>query len=490
MFDVIGDILGEPWFWPAASVIVGLPIVLLVLGEVHTSMVRRGTPGAHIVLMVRNVLAPLGAVIILFTQIPQEAGNAEFTWAKVAATAFGFVLILVLLNGLNLAIFVTAKQGTWRQRIPSIFVDIARVLLIVICLAVLFGWIWGADIGGFFTALGVGSIVIGLALQNAVGAVLSGLFLLFEQPFEIGEFIETPDGRGRVVAVNWRATHIDTANGILVIPNSTLAGASFRNISRSTSPYEASTEVRFATDDPPQAVLDLLVEVASGLPERHPDETPYAIPVSLSELENGYAKYEINFALTSPAKKYMSLGLLRTRLWYAARRAGLHLDSDLTDSYATPERTREVLLRLAPRFYLTPDDAIGLADQGVRLERFGEGESVQRAGTVPDGIRIIVSGSVELSVPASQGSRIPVTQLQRDDVLGITALTRQAVGADVVALVDLAVLFVPTAVIDAMVRSRPALARDIGQAIDSRQELGQRALGQAGEAGLPGLVIA
>ena len=93
MFDVVGDILAEPWFWPAVSVIVGLPLVLLVLGEVHTAMVRRGTPGAHIVLLVRNVLAPLGAIIILFTQIPQEAGNADFTWPKVAATAFGFVLI-------------------------------------------------------------------------------------------------------------------------------------------------------------------------------------------------------------------------------------------------------------------------------------------------------------------------------------------------------------------------------------------------------------
>jgi len=473
VFEVLSDILSEPWFWPATSVIIGLPIALLILGEVHTAMVRRGSAGAHIVLMVRNVLVPLGAIIILFTQIPQEAGNEEFTWPKVAATAFGFVLILVLLNGLNLAIFVTAKQGTWRGRIPSIFVDIARVLLIVICLAVLFGWIWNADIAGFFTALGIGSIVIGLALQNAVGSIVSGLFLLFERPFEIGDYIVTPDGKGRVVVVNWRATHLDTSNGILVIPNSNLAGASFRNLSRATSPYEASTEVRFATDDPPQAVLDLLVEVARGLPERHPDETPYAIPLSLSELESGFAKYEVCFALTSPGKQYMSLGLFRTRLWYAARRAGLHLDSDLTDNFATPERTRETLLRLAPRFYLAPDDAISLLDQGVALQRYGEGELVQAAGAIPDGVRVILSG-----------------KMGRDDVLGVTTLTRQVAGAEVVALSDLAVLFVPTAVIDALVRANPALARDMGQAIDARHELVAKALRDAGEPPPPNLTVA
>jgi small-conductance mechanosensitive channel len=474
MIEILADIAAEPWFWPAVSVIVGLPIVLLVLGEIHTAMVRRGSPGTRIVLLIRNVLAPLGAIIILFTQIPQEAGNAEFTWPKVAATAFGFVVILVLLNGLNLAVFVTAKQGTWRQRIPSIFVDIARVLLIAICLAVLFGWIWNADIGGFFTALGIGSIVIGLALQNAVGSVLSGLFLLFEQPFEIGDYILTPDGKGRVIAVNWRATHLDTNNGILVIPNSTLSGASFSNLTRATSPFETDTMVRFATDDPPQQVIDVLVEVANGLPERHPDVEASAVPM-------GKSWYEISIPLSSPGKSYGTLGLFRKRLWYAARRAGLHLDRDLTDNFATPERTHEHLARLAPRFYLSTPEAIALADRGARLQQYGEGEIVQRAGGVPDGIRIIISGNVELSVPASRGAMLPVGQLGRDDVLGVTALTRQVAGAEVVALVDLAVLFVPLPVIDDLVRTHPDLARDMGQAIDARLKLVAQALMDAGE---------
>jgi small-conductance mechanosensitive channel len=474
MIEILTDIASEPWFWPAVSVIVGLPIALLVLGEIHTAMVRRGSPGARILLLIRNVLVPLAAIIILFTQIPQEAGNAEFTWPKVAATAFGFVLILVLLNGLNLAVFVTAKEGTWRQRIPSIFVDIARVLLIAICLAVLFGWIWEADIGGFFTALGIGSIVIGLALQNAVGSVLSGLFLLFEQPFEIGDYILTPDGKGRVIAVNWRATHLDTNNGILVIPNSTLSGASFSNLTRATSPFETDTMVRFATDDPPQQVIDVLVTVANGLPERHPDVEASAVPM-------GKSWYEVSIPLSSPGKSYGTLGLFRKRLWYAARRAGLHLDRDLTDNFATPERTQEQLARLAPRFYLSVPDAIALFDQGACLQQYGEGEVVQRARTVPDGVRVIISGSVELSVPASRGALLPVAQLGRDDVLGVTALTRQVAGARVIALEDLAVLFIPLQVIDDLVRTHPDLARDMGQAIDARLKLVAQALMDAGE---------
>ena len=480
---MITDIFGEEWFWPAVAVILGLPVVLLVLGEVQTGMQRRGTPGVAIVTLARNVLAPLAAVIILFTQIKQADGTTEFTWAKVAATAFGLVIVVILLNGLNLALFVTAKRGTWRNRLPSIFVDIARLLIIAISLAVLFGWIWGADVGGLFTALGIGSIVIGLALQNAVGSVLSGLFLLFEQPFELGEYIVTSAGKGRVVAMNWRATHIDTANGILIIPNSELAGSSFQNLTRASSPYEASDVYRFSTDDPPQKVIEVMVEVAMGLPERHPDETPYAIPLTK-------AKFEINIPLTSPSKRYMTLGLFRIRLWYAARRAGLHLDRDLTDNYATPERTRANLLRLAPRFQISREEAEAMVEQ-VRIERYGEGELVQKLGQVPDGVRVILEGVVELQIPALQGAVVPVVQLKRDDLLGLTALTRQAVGASATALEDVAVLYIPVTIVDTLVKTRPGLARDIGSAIDYRQGLGKRALSEHGEVhAVDALVIA
>ena len=233
------EIFAQPWFWPAIAVVVGLPLTLLILGEVHSSLVRRGSPGGKLVLLIRNVLAPLVAILLLFAMIPQASG-AQVTWAKVVATLVGFVVLLVLLGGLNLAVFVNAKSGTWRQRFPTIFVDVARVVLVIVGVAILFGWIWGADVGGVFAALGVTSIVVGLALANAVGPVLSGLFLLFERPFEVGDYILTGAGKGRIIEINWRATHLDTGNGILVIPNGELAGSTFRNLTRASSPYDAN----------------------------------------------------------------------------------------------------------------------------------------------------------------------------------------------------------------------------------------------------------
>ena len=170
------------------------------------------------------------------------------------------------LSGLNTALFVNADRGSWRKKLPGIFIDIGRIVIIAVGLAVLFSWVWGADVGGLFTALGVTSIVIGLALQTAIGSIVSGLLLLFEQPFELGDWLEAGGVTGRVVEVNWRAVHIQTDAGLQIVPNATLAGASFTNLSRPTSTFTETLESTFAKEDAPATVMATLAAVADSCP--------------------------------------------------------------------------------------------------------------------------------------------------------------------------------------------------------------------------------
>ena len=39
----MSNFTGQPWFWPIIGVIVGLPLALLLLNEVHGALVRRGS---------------------------------------------------------------------------------------------------------------------------------------------------------------------------------------------------------------------------------------------------------------------------------------------------------------------------------------------------------------------------------------------------------------------------------------------------------------
>ena len=240
-------------------------MLLVILTEWHTALVRRGSALAKPVSLLRNYVLPAGALLILLTQVGDV--SAEATPVRIIATVFGFVVLLMLLAALNAALFTNAERGTWRQRIPSIFVDIVRLVIIIAGLAVLFSFVWDADVAGLFTALGVTSIVLGLALQNAVGSVISGLLLLFEQPFQLGDWLQTPTARGRVVEVNWRAVHIDTGNGIQIMPNAALASASFTNLSRPSGAHSVTIASTFGLQDRPDEVLALLARVAGDLPQ-------------------------------------------------------------------------------------------------------------------------------------------------------------------------------------------------------------------------------
>ena len=174
-------ITSQSWFWPALIVVIGLPLALLALNEVHSSLARRGSAYVKPIALLRNWLLPAAAAYLLIDQLSHADGPAgsHATWSKIAATIVGFLIMLILLSGANAALFGEARTGSWRQRLPGIFVDLGRLVLIVIGIGLLLSWVWGANIGGLITAVGVTSIVIGLAVQNAVGPVISGLLLLF-----------------------------------------------------------------------------------------------------------------------------------------------------------------------------------------------------------------------------------------------------------------------------------------------------------------------
>jgi len=464
----MSSVLDAAWFYWAVGVAVGFPICLVFLTELHNALRRRGSFMARPVHLVRNYILPLGALLILLVQAMQVSGEA--TGVRVVATAFGFVVLVLLLSGLNATMFAGAPEGSWRQRIPSIFLDVARFALIALGVGVMLAYIWGAHIGGLFTALGISSIVLGLTLQNSVGQIISGLLVLFEQPFQLGDWIETPTARGRVVEVNWRATHIDTGSGIMVMPNSVLAAASFTNFSRPPGTHALVVSTLFSLDDPPDDVCTMLIRVAGSLPQLRPDATPVSRPA-------GGLEYKTVIPLCSPADDIAARATFVRWVWYASRRAGLHLD-EAEDEFATPERLEKSSRIIAPTLRLTHDEQQALLPR-VRLIRYGTDEFLQYSGQVPKRMTFIVNGRVRLAATDDVGAIVPVRTLQQGDFLGQTALTREPVTAAAYALEEVTALQIDRDEIEELVSQKPVLLQDIGRAIEERRASLRRALAAA-----------
>lgn len=467
----MNDVLTSPWFYWAVGVAVGLPVGLVVLTEWQRALERKESFLARPISLLRNYLLPLGALLLLLikaTEIPTRD-----TPVKVVATLFGFVVLVLLLSGVNATLFQAAPEGTWRKRIPAIFVDVVRFLLIAVGLAIIFSYIWGAHVRGLFTALGISSIVIGLTLQNSVGQIISGLLMLFEQPFRLGDWIQTSAARGRVVEVNWRAVHIDTGTGLQITPNSVLAVASFTNLSRPPGTYKIKVDMVFAVDDPPDRVCAMLSRVAAELPQLKPDSTPKSIPL-------GGLQYRTSIPLQSPADDSAAKATFLRWVWYAARRDGLHLD-EAEDDFGTPELVEDAVRTVvAPMLRLSPADQQHLIPNAT-VVRFGTDEIIEHVGDVPARMTFIVSGRVRVSAPGDDGSLVTITTLEAGSFLGQTALTRQPVLTDAQALGEVTAVQIGREHIEGVLQAKPLLLQELGRLIEERRSHVTQAMAEVAE---------
>jgi small-conductance mechanosensitive channel len=448
------------WFYWAIAIAVGFPVALILLTEVHHTLARRNSRLARQVGLLRNYLLPLGALLLLLVKASEiPAGEVP---VRLLTTVFGFLVLVLLLSGLNATVFEGAPEDSWRKRLPAIFLDVARFTLIGVGLAVILSYIWGVRVGGLFTALGVTSVVIGLMLQNSVGQIVSGLFMLFEQPFRLNDWIDTPTGRGRVVEVNWRAVHIDTGGGTRITPNSVLATTSFVNLSRPAATYKLALTTTFSTADPPDRVCAMLSRIACQLPQLKADSVPRSVPV-------GAGEYRTSIGLSSPADDGAARSTFLRWVWYAARREELHLDGS-DDDYSTPERVEKaVRMVVAPALRLNPDEQRSL-HACARLVRYGADEIVEYVGQVPSAMTFLVAGRVQLSATADDGSVVPISTLVEGSFLGLTALTRQPNLASAYALEEVTALEIDREHLEHLVMREPLLLQNFGHILEERRK--------------------
>lgn len=465
----MNDVMSAPWFWWALAVAVALPVSLVFLTELQNALLRRDSHLARPVGLIRNYVLPLGALLVLLlkaTEVPVEA-----TTVRIVATVLGFVVLILLLSGLNATVFQSAPEGSWRKRMPTIFLDVARFVLITVGVGVIFAYVWGANVGGLFTALGIGSVVVGLTLQNSVGQIISGLLVLFEQPFQTGDWVATRWIKGgRVVQVNWRATHLDSGNGVYILPNSLLATEWFINLSVPRDDHSINVSTEFAPGDSPDTVIETLIQVARQLPQLRPEAEPTASKGAVGE-------YVTTIPVRSPADDADARSTFLRWLWYAARRAELRLDG-VVDDYPDALLLDDALRVVGSTLRLSGVDRELLRPK-VRVVRFGTGESLQFAGETPTRMMFVVSGRVRMVAATSDGATVDIRTLERGDFLGLTTLTREKVISSADALDEVTVLEICRDHIEELVIRTPLLMQELGRAIEERRATVRRALAAA-----------
>jgi small-conductance mechanosensitive channel len=136
--------------------------------------------------------------------------------------------------------FVEAKLAANLQPLVFLFIRI-----LIYSLAMLFALdSLGVSITPLLASLGVGSLAVGLALQDTLGNLFSGFYLYLDRPIAIGDWIRLENGiEGQVVSIGWRSTHLHVLqDNRVVIPNSKLSSSVLVNFNL---PIESTTLMLF-----------------------------------------------------------------------------------------------------------------------------------------------------------------------------------------------------------------------------------------------------
>ena len=121
---------------------------------------------------------------------------------------------------------IARAKGKLIQDLLAGLVYLAAVLAII-------AYVFDLPIRGLLATSGAIAIMLGLALQSTLSDVFSGIVLNFSRPYRPGDWISIEGGTdGRVIEMNWRATHVLTAKrDLAIVPNSTIAKAKIVNAS-------------------------------------------------------------------------------------------------------------------------------------------------------------------------------------------------------------------------------------------------------------------
>lgn len=358
--------------------------------------------------------------------------------AGIASLCKVVALILGSFGALRLGVAVGLRALRLRGTpTPKILRDVVDVILYAIALGIILKTTFAIDLSSFLATSALLSIILGLALQDTLGNLFAGLSLQMEHPFEVGDWLKTPDYTGRVLELSWRAVKIETRRyELITLPNAMLAKGSIVNLSRQLD-GPVACELTFGVDQdaPPNFVKREILAAVHATP--HVRATPAADVVAV-DYQDATARYQARFWVDRYEDARGAQDAVTTLVWYRLRRARIELsaptrvvtikqppatpmpmvDSDADGNVMTGSAALDAL-RAMPFFEGLAEDDLKVVAAHARRVIFGAGETIVKHGDHPDRCFLVVEGAVELSTNDKKKERLPV---QAGEFFGAMAL--------------------------------------------------------------------
>ena len=180
---------------------------------------------------------------------------------------YSFVILFsaIIINKLISFYFRKSRSSKMNKDHMEMVVKIIHYIIFIIS----FVWILsilGVEISGLMVAGGIAGIVIGFASQSIVGNLISGIFLMIERPFKIGDAVNIDTTVGIVENISIISTTIRTWDGLHIrMPNEKIFTTNITNfVSNIARRFEYNVGIRYEDD------ADIAISLIKKLLEEEP----------------------------------------------------------------------------------------------------------------------------------------------------------------------------------------------------------------------------
>jgi len=344
-----------------------------------------------------------GASFILFRHhtlpLPGDGGAANGTSLWLHAVAgiwwlFGARVLVAVMS------FTLNHNRRWRE--ARLFPDLTAAAIYTAAVSVVLISVLALPIGGLLATSGVLAIVLGLALQNTLADVFSGIAFGIESPFNVGDRISLGDKiEGTVVQMNWRSIRILTdGDDVAIVPNSVVAKSDIVNRSFPTRVRSAFIELSCPATSNPERVIETLKQATLLCPPILPMPPSNAM---LTRLGSTKSRYRVAFSVSDTEHLSTTKDLLLRHAMRQLYYSGLYFPRAAEDIRGAVEGTGRPSQAVLPLLQdiilfeaLEPEQLAELAAH-LKPRSLEPGEVLFAQGGIEATLFIVVSGILQIS---------------------------------------------------------------------------------------------
>jgi small-conductance mechanosensitive channel/CRP-like cAMP-binding protein len=439
--------------------LVGLAVVILALGRVfHLETVRR----------LRGPLSFMALAGIAQWGVLVFGGEDLFGMWTLSVLLLAVALLVARCVLILILEWLIVRR--FAVQIPRLLRDVVALIVYVAVTAGVLKFTLSINVGTLLVSSAVITVVLGLALQETLGTLLSGLVLAWERRLESGTWIVIDGTIAQVEEQGWRSTVLRTLlDERLLVPNADLARSRVKVLGSGAGPVAASVRLGVTYKAAPHRVKEVLRRVAEGVPGVLLRPAPQLLTTEFGDSSVGY---ECRMWTMAPWNANYITDEFLTRAWSALARAGMEIPFPQRTVHIIPPAPptdvaatcREALAR-CELFADLPADALDLLASSSAWQRYAPGEAVVRQGEASTAMYVIAAGQAEVVHGGERVATIP-----SGEVFGEFAfLMGEPRSATVRAGTELDVVEVNSTALRPLLSQRAEMAEELANRVASRR---------------------